>query len=229
MKANIGIRRRLAPLLDNDVNQMELFTALLLSLPGSPVLYYGDEIGMGDNIWLGDRDGVRTPMQWSGDRNAGFSTANPGRLDRPVVQDPVYGYQAVNVEAQIEDPSSLLRWTRRMIHARKQYSSFGLGGFHDLGGSNSSVLSYSREYTYPDGAHEVIVCVNNLSRFPQPVELDLRRFEGLHPVEVLGGVSFPTIGELPYLLTLGGYGFYWFRLAEPDVTSGSGAGEGALL
>jgi len=211
MKANIGIRRRLAPLLDNDIDQMELFTALLLSLPGSPVLYYGDEIGMGDNIWLGDRDGVRTPMQWTSDRNAGFSTANPGRLDLPVVQDPVYGYQAVNVEAQLEDPSSLLHWTRQMIHARKQHPAFGLGSFSDLGGSNPSVLSYSREHAGPDG-NDIILCVNNLSRFPQPVELDLRRFEGMVPVELLGGVPFPRIGELPYLLTLGGHGFYWFRL-----------------
>jgi maltose alpha-D-glucosyltransferase/alpha-amylase len=215
MKANIGIRRRLAPLLDNDVNQMELFTAMLLSLPGSPVLYYGDEIGMGDNIWLGDRDGVRTPMQWSGDRNAGFSTANPGKLDRPLVMDPVYGYQAVNVEAQMEDPSSLLRWTQRMIHARRLHPAFGLGAFHDLGGSNPSVLAYSRELENPDGSDDVIVCVNNLSRFPQPTEIDLRRFEGKQLVEVLGGVSFPVIGELPYLLTLGGYGFYWFRLVDP--------------
>ncbi|MEX0428793.1 maltose alpha-D-glucosyltransferase [Nocardioides sp. DS6] len=231
MKANIGIRRRLAPLLDNDVNQMELFTALLLSLPGSPVLYYGDEIGMGDNIWLGDRDAVRTPMQWSGDRNAGFSTANPGKLDRPLVMDPVYGYQAVNVEAQTEDPSSLLQWTRRMIHARKQHPAFGLGSFHDLGGSNPSVLSYSREHTFPDGTTEIMICVNNLSRFPQPVELDLRRFEGMVPVEVIGRVPFPPIGELPYLLTLGGYGFYWFRLTQPVESSASGATaeEGALL
>ncbi|MCA1982311.1 MAG: maltose alpha-D-glucosyltransferase [Nocardioides sp.] len=225
MKANIGIRRRLAPLLDNDLNQIELFTALLLSLPGSPVLYYGDEIGMGDNIWLGDRDGVRTPMQWSGDRNAGFSTANPGKLDRPLVMDPVYGYQAVNVEAQMEDQSSLLRWTQRMIHARKLHPAFGLGTFHDLGGSNPSVLAYSRELENPDGSTDIIVCVNNLSRFPQPTEIDLRRFEGKQLVEVLGGVSFPSIGELPYLLTLGGYGFYWFRLVDPVEP----AEEGELL
>ncbi len=223
MKANIGIRRRLAPLLDNDLNQMELFTALLLSLPGSPVLYYGDEIGMGDNIWLGDRDGVRTPMQWSGDRNAGFSTANPGKLDRPLVMDPVYGFQAVNVEAQMEDQSSLLRWTQRMIHARKQHPAFGLGTFHDLGGTNPSVLAYSRDLEHPDGRTEVIVCVNNLSRFPQPTEIDLRRFEGKQLVEVLGGVSFPVIGELPYLLTLGGYGFYWFRLVDPVEPTEEGA------
>jgi maltose alpha-D-glucosyltransferase/alpha-amylase len=210
MKANIGIRRRLAPLLDNDVNRMELFTALLLSLPGSPVLYYGDEIGMGDNIWLGDRDGVRTPMQWTSDRNAGFSSATPGKLHLPLIQDPVTGYQSVNVEAQLENSSSLLHWTRRMIHARRQHPAFGLGTFTDLGGSNPSVLSYTREH---DG--DVIACVNNLSRFPQPVELDLRPWEGMIPVELLGGVPFPPIGELPYLLTLGGYGFYWFRLTQP--------------
>ncbi len=212
MKANIGIRRRLAPLLDNDMNQIELFNALLLSLPGSPVLYYGDEIGMGDNIWLGDRDGVRTPMQWTSDRNAGFSSATPGKLDLPLIQDPVFGYQSVNVEAQLENSSSLLHWTRRMINARRNHPAFGLGEFHDLGGSNPSVLSYVREHVAEDGREDVIVCVNNLSRFPQPVELDLRRYEGRRPVELLGGVPFPEIGELPYLLTLAGYGFYWFRL-----------------
>jgi maltose alpha-D-glucosyltransferase/alpha-amylase len=215
MKANIGIRRRLAPLLDNDMNRMELFTALLLSLPGSPVLYYGDEIGMGDNIWLGDRDGVRTPMQWTPDRNAGFSAATPGRLHLPLIQDPVTGYQSVNVEAQLENSSSLLHWTRRIIHARRQHPAFGLGTFSDLGGSNPSVLSYAREYTDPQGNDDIIICVNNLSRFPQPVELDLRRWEGLVPVELLGSVPFPAVGELPYLLTLGGYGFYWFRLTPP--------------
>jgi maltose alpha-D-glucosyltransferase/alpha-amylase len=216
MKANIGIRRRLAPLLDNDTNQMELFTALLLSLPGSPVLYYGDEIGMGDNIWLGDRDGVRTPMQWTPDRNAGFSQATPGRLALPVVMDPVFGFQAINVEAQQASSSSLLQWTRRMIQVRRRHSAFGRGTFFDLGGSNPSVLSYVRE----DG-DDVMVCVNNLSRFPQPVELDLHRFTGSHLVEMLGGVEFPAIGELPYLLTLAGHGFYWFRIARPPVTEGS--------
>jgi len=221
MKANIGIRRRLAPLLDNDANRMELFTALLLSLPGSPVLYYGDEIGMGDNIWLGDRDGVRTPMQWTPDRNAGFSAATPGRLHLPTIQDPVFGYQRVNVESQLDDASSLLQWTRRMIHARKQHACFGLGGFHDLGGSNPSVLSYVREYVGADGVTDTVLCVNNLSRFPQPVELDLRRWEGVVPIELLGGVRFPEIGELPYLLTLGGHSFYWIRLPDregPDDT-----------
>jgi maltose alpha-D-glucosyltransferase/alpha-amylase len=164
---------------------------------------------MGDNIWLGDRDSVRTPMQWTPDRNAGFSSANPGRLHLPLVQDPVFGYQGVNVEAQLSNASSLLHWTRRMIHARRQHTAFGLGTFSDLGGSNPSVLSYVREHAEGD---DVILCVNNLSRFPQAVELDLRRWEGRNPVELLGGVPFPAIGELPYLLTVGGYGFYWFRL-----------------
>ena len=191
MKANIGIRRRLAPLLDNDINRMELFTALLLSLPGSPVLYYGDEIGMGDNIWLGDRDGVRTPMQWTPDRNAGFSNATPGKLHLPTVQDPVFGYQRVNVETELDNSSSLLHWTRRMIQTRKQHPCFGLGEFHDLGGSNPSVLSYVREHTDAAGRTDTVLCVNNLSRFPQPVELDLRRWEGVTPVELIGGVRFP--------------------------------------
>ena len=209
MKANIGIRRRLAPLLENVTNQIELFTALLLSLPGSPVLYYGDEIGMGDNIWLGDRDGVRTPMQWTPDRNAGFSTSDPGRLTLPVVMDAVHGYQVKNVEAQLQNSSSLLHWTQRMIQIRKENPAFSLGDFTDLGGSNPSVISYVRVF-----GDDIVMCVNNLSRFPQPVELDLRRFEGTQPVELLGGVRFPPIGELPYLLTLAPHGFYWFRLGE---------------
>ncbi len=209
MKANIGIRRRLAPLLENDRNQLELFTALLLSLPGSPVLYYGDEIGMGDNIWLGDRDGVRTPMQWTPDRNAGFSNCDPARLFLPMIMDPVYGYQALNVEAELRNSTSFLHWTRRMIEVRKQNPAFGLGTFLDLGGSNPSVLSYVREF-----GDDVVLCVNNLSRFAQPVELDLRKWEGIEPIELLGGVQFPRIGELPYLLTLAGHGFYWFRLPK---------------
>ncbi|HET7734543.1 MAG TPA: alpha-glucosidase C-terminal domain-containing protein, partial [Nocardioidaceae bacterium] len=211
MKANIGIRRRLAPLLDNDRNQLELFTALLLSLPGSPVLYYGDEIGMGDNIWLGDRDGVRTPMQWTPDRNAGFSTCNPGQLYLPVILDPLYGHQVVNVEAQLQSSTSLLHWTRRMVEVRKQNPAFGLGTWEDMGGSNPSVLSFMRVF-----GDDIVLCVNNLSRFPQPVELDLRRWEGYMPIELLGTVHFPSIGELPYLLTLAGHGFYWFRLSPPQ-------------
>ena len=224
MRANIGIRRRLAPLLENDRNQQELFTAMLLSLPGSPVLYYGDEIGMGDNIWLGDRDAVRTPMQWTPDRNAGFSQANPGRLYLPVIMDPIYGYQTINVEAQLNSSASLLHWTRRMIEIRKRHPAFGLGSFSELGGSNPCVLSYLREYKgNADPAdqdspeiHDVVLCVNNLSRFPQPIELNLRPWEGWSPVELSGLVPFPPIGELPYLLTLPGHGFFWFQITPPD-------------
>ncbi|GAA0964399.1 maltose alpha-D-glucosyltransferase [Actinocorallia libanotica] len=207
MKANVGIRRRLAPLLDNDRNQTELFTALLLSLPGSPVLYYGDEIGMGDNIYLGDRDGVRTPMQWTPDRNAGFSSCDPARLYLPVIMDPVYGYQALNVEAQQGDAGSLLLWTRQMIGIRKRHPVFGHGSYTELPASNPAVLAFLREY-----GDDRVLCVNNLSRFPQPVELDLRRFEGRSPVECTGGVRFPAIGQLPYLLTLPGHGFFWFTI-----------------
>ncbi len=231
MKANIGIRRRLAPLLDNDRNQLELFTALLLSLPGSPVMYYGDEIGMGDNIWLGDRDGVRTPMQWTPDRNGGFSSCDPQRLYLPPIMDPIYGYQSLNVEAQQRTPQSLLHWTRRMIEIRKRHPVFGLGAYEELTSSNPSVLAFVREYDAAGAASprdgqadqdarehdpaDRILCVNNLSRFPQPVELDLRRFMGVTPVECMGGVTFPPIGELPYLLTLPGHGFYWFQLPPP--------------
>jgi maltose alpha-D-glucosyltransferase / alpha-amylase len=214
MKANIGIRRRLAPLLDNDRNQLELFTALLLSLPGSPVLYYGDEIGMGDNIWLGDRDGVRSPMQWTPDRNAGFSTADPGRLYLPIVMDPLYGYQAVNVEAQLNSTTSLLHWNRHMIEVRKRHRAFGLGDYRELGGSNPSVLAYTRTYQ-----GDTVLCVNNMSRFPQPVELDLSVHEGCAPHELTGGVPFPRIGELPYLLTLPGHGFYWFSIIPAEETA----------
>jgi maltose alpha-D-glucosyltransferase / alpha-amylase len=170
---------------------------------------------------LCDRSGVRTPMQWTPDRNAGFSSATPGKLHLPVIQDPVYGYSSVNVEAQLENSSSLLHWTRRMIQARRQHDAFGLGSFTDLGGSNPTVLSYVRDHVQDDGRHDVILCVNNLSRFPQPVELDLRRWEGMVPYELLGGVPFPAVGELPYLLTLGGYGFYWFRMTRPATDDGS--------
>ncbi len=215
MRANVGIRRRLAPLLENDRNQIELFTALLLSLPGSPVLYYGDEIGMGDNIWLGDRDGVRTPMQWTPDRNAGFSSADPGRLSLPPIMDPVYGYQVTNVEAQQSSSSSLLHWTRRMIEIRKLNPAFGLGSYTELPSSNPAVLAFVREY---EG--DLVMCVNNFSRFAQPTELDLRRYGGRNPVELIGGVRFPSIGEWPYLLTLAGHGFYWFQLRRPARPSG---------
>jgi maltose alpha-D-glucosyltransferase/alpha-amylase len=224
MKANIGIRRRLAPLLDGDRKQIELFTAMLLSLPGAPCLYYGDEIGMGDNIWLGDRDGVRTPMQWSPDRNAGFSRSDPARLYLPAIMDPNYGFQTINVEAQMNTTSSLLHWTRRMIEIRKQFAAFATGEFTDLGGSNPSVLSYLLHHPGGGGSGgddpgHTMLCVNNLSRFPQPVELDLRRWEGGVPVELTGGQQFPAIGELPFLLTLAGHGFYWFQITpNPEVS-----------
>ncbi len=211
MKANVGIRRRLAPLLDNSRDQIELFTSLLLSLPGSPVLYYGDEIGMGDNIYLGDRDGVRTPMQWSPDRNAGFSTTDPARMYLPPIMDPVYGYQGLNVEAEMRQSTSLLWWTKRMIEVRKRHPVFGLGTFEELGASNPSVLAYVREF-----GDDRVLCVANLSRFPQPVELDLRRFQGCTPVETTGNVRFPPIGELSYLLTLPGHGHYWFSLTSQE-------------
>ncbi|MEV7964935.1 maltose alpha-D-glucosyltransferase [Sphaerisporangium sp. NPDC088356] len=214
MRANVGIRRRLAPLLENDRNQIELFTALLMSLPGSPVIYYGDEIGMGDNIWLGDRDGVRTPMQWTPDRNAGFSDCDPGRLYLPTIMDPIYGYQALNVEAQQKNPGSLLHFTKKMIEIRKRHPVFGLGEFTELNSSNPSVLAFVREL-----GDDRVLCVNNLSRFPQPVELDLRRFEDVTPVECTGGVPFPPIGELPYLLTLPGHGFYWFTLPPTSAAA----------
>jgi maltose alpha-D-glucosyltransferase/alpha-amylase len=209
MRANIGIRRRLAPLLENSRDQIELFTALLMSLPGSPVLYYGDEIGMGDNIYLGDRDGVRTPMQWTPDRNAGFSAADPQRLYLPVIMDPIYGYQTINVESQMRSTTTLLSWTRRMIEIRRRHPTFGMGGYAELSTSNPSMLAFVREF-----GDDIVLCVNNLSRFTQPVELDLRRFEGYSPIELSGGVHFPRIGELPYLLTLPSHGFYWFQLSK---------------
>ena len=207
MKLNLGIRRRLAPLLNNGRRQIELFYGLLLSLPGSPILYYGDEIGMGDNVYLGDRDGVRTPMQWTGDRNGGFGKADFAQLYLPPLMDPVYGYQAVNVEAQERNESSLLHWLRRFISVRKRWPVFGEGTFEVLDAANPSVFAYLR--TRGD---DTILCVNNLSRFAQPVELDLRRFNGMTPVEMLGKVHFPNIGELPYLLTLSPHGFYWFTI-----------------
>ncbi len=209
MKLNLGIRRRLAPLLNNGRRQMELFCGLLLSLPGSPILYYGDEIGMGDNIYLGDRDGVRTPMQWNGDRNGGFSRSDFAQLYLPPLMDPVYGFAAVNVEAQMRNESSLLHWMRRFIAVRKRWAVFGQGTFEALDAANPSIFAFLR--TLDD---HVVLCVNNLSRFAQPVELDLRRFEGRTPVEMLGHVHFPKIGELPYLLTIAPHNFYWFTVED---------------
>jgi maltose alpha-D-glucosyltransferase/alpha-amylase len=207
MRLNLGIRRRLAPLLDNSRAKIELFQALLLSLPGSPILYYGDEIGMGDNIYLDDRDGVRTPMQWSGDRNAGFSRADFNQLYLPPIMDPVYGYQAVNIEAQLRNESSLLHWVRDRIAIRRRWPVFGQGDFETLDPDNVAIVAFARSKD-----DRTVLCVNNLSHLPQFVELDLRRFEGRTPVELTGQVRFPPIGELPYLLTLPAYGFYWFSL-----------------
>jgi len=207
-RINLGIRRRLAPLMENDPDRIRLMKSLLFSMPGSPILYYGDEIGMGDNIYLGDRNGVRTPMQWSPDRNAGFSRADPQRLYLPPIMDPIYGFEAVNVEAQARDPSSQLNWMKRMLATRKHSQAFGRGSLSFLRPGNRKILAYLREYN-----EEAILCVANLARTAQPVELDLKRFKGRVPVEMLGRTSFPPIGELPYLLTLPAHGFYWFRLA----------------
>ena len=208
MRLNVGIRRRLAPLLENDRSRIELMSFLLFTMPGAPILYYGDEIGMGDNIYLGDRNGVRTPMQWSVDRNGGFSRADPQRLYLPPIMDPVYGYEAINVESQTRSPSSLLSWTRRMIEVRKRFKAFGRGTLAFLEPGNRKVLAYLREYQ-----DETVLCVANLSRTAQAAELDLARFEGRVPVEVAGRVSFPPIGKLPYLVTLPGHGYYVFQLA----------------
>jgi len=208
-RINLGIRRRLAPLLENDVDRIKLMNSLLFSMPGSPIIYYGDEIGMGDNIYLGDRNGVRTPMQWSPDRNAGFSRADPQRLYLPPIMDPIYGYEAVNVEAQSREPNSLLNWMRRVLAARKTSRAFGRGSLRFLKPGNRKILAYLREY-----GEETILCVANLGRTAQPVELDLRAYKGRVPVEMFGRVAFPPVGELPYLLTLPGSGFYWFRLSK---------------
>jgi maltose alpha-D-glucosyltransferase/alpha-amylase len=212
MRINVGIRRRLAPLVDNNRRRIELLNSLLLSFPGTPILYYGDEIGMGDNIYLGDRNGVRTPMQWTSDRNAGFSKCDPARLYLPVVMDPIYGYQVVNVEAQLSDQSSLLHWTRNMIALRKLFHVFGRGTLTFLNPSNRKILAYLRELDQGDGFRETVLCVANLSRFAQPVTLDLVSYAGYEPVEMLGYVRFPTITREPYSLTLAPYSFIWLEL-----------------
>jgi len=206
-RINLGIRRRLSTLMENDHDRIKLMNSLLLSMPGSPILYYGDEIGMGDNVFIGDRNGVRTPMQWSPDRNAGFSRADPQRLYLAPIMDPIYGYQSTNVEAQIRDPSSLLSWTKRMLAVRKTSQAFGRGLRRFLKPGNRKILAYLREY-----GDDTILCVANLSRSAQPVELNLALFKGRVPVEMLGRTTFPPIGDLPYLLTISAYGFYWFRL-----------------
>lgn len=207
MRLNMGIRRRLAPLFDNGRRRIELMHALLFSLPGSPFLYYGDEIGMGDNIYLGDRDGVRTPMQWSSDRNAGFSRADFSRLYFPVIMDPVYSYQAVNVEAQQRVSTSLLHWVRDAIALRKEHPVFGRGSLEFVKPENRAIFAFIRTY-----GEDTVLCVFNLSRLAQPTELDLRGYEGRVPVEMAGGVRFPRIGEWPYQLSLNGYGCFWFVL-----------------
>jgi maltose alpha-D-glucosyltransferase/alpha-amylase len=217
MRINVGIRRRLAPLVDNNRRRIELLNSLLLSFPGTPILYYGDEIGMGDNIYLGDRNGVRTPMQWNPDRNAGFSTAVPARLYFPVIMDPIWGYQAINVEAQQADQSSLLHWNRNMIALRKLFRVFGRGTQEFLHPDNRKILAYLRHYE-EDGINENVLCVANLSRFSQPVSLDLSRFNGTIPVEMLGYVTFPAITTQPYMLTLAPYSFFWFELQPAPQT-----------
>jgi len=211
MRVNVGIRRRLAPLMENGRRQMEIMNALLMSLPGTPIIYYGDEIGMGDNVYLGDRNGVRTPMQWSGDRNAGFSEAEGAALYSPVIADPPYSFHTVNVAAQERTPTSLLLWMRRLVRVRKRFQAFGRGSFEALDPNNRRVLVFLRRYR-----DEVILCVNNLSRFAQFVELDLREFAGWVPLELWGNIAFPRIGELPYLLTLGPHNFLWFRVLPAD-------------
>jgi maltose alpha-D-glucosyltransferase / alpha-amylase len=214
MRINLGIRRRLAPLVGNDRRQVELMNALLMSLPGTPVLYYGDEIGMGDNVFLGDRNGVRTPMQWSPDRNAGFSRANPQRLILPIIIDPEYHYESLNVEAQQGNPNSLLWWMKRLIALRKRFQAFGRGSIEFLSPENPKVLAFIRHFE-----EETVLVVANLSRFTQYVELDLRHFKGRVPIELIGKTRFPPIGELPYLLTLGEHAFYWFSVEEPRTAA----------
>jgi maltose alpha-D-glucosyltransferase / alpha-amylase len=207
MQLNLGIRRRLAPLLESDRDQSELFHAMLLSLPGTPIIYYGDEIGMGDNIFLGDRDGVRTPMQWSADRNSGFSRADFAQLYLPLLMDPVYGYERVNVEAEQRNQNSFLQWFRRLLDVRKQHPVLGHGSFEVLHPENAAIFAYVRKL-----GDDVILVVNNLSGRAQAAELDLHDYEGMFPVELLGRETFPRIGELPYLLTFGPHSFYWFQL-----------------
>jgi maltose alpha-D-glucosyltransferase/alpha-amylase len=209
-RINLGIRRRLAPLMERDRRRIELMNSLLFTMPGTPVIYYGDEIGMGDNIHLGDRDGVRTPMQWSPDRNGGFSRADPAALTLPAIQDPLYGFSAINVEAQSRDPHSLLNWLKRMLAVRGQRHAFGRGTQRFLRPQNRKVLAYLRELP----GEAPILCVANVSRTAQAVELDLSEFAGFTPVELSGNTPFPTIGQLTYLLTLPPYGFYWFQLCE---------------
>lgn len=221
MRCNIGIRRRLAPLMDNGRRRIELLHGLLFSLPGSPFLYYGDEIGMGDNIYLGDRDGVRTPMQWSPDRNAGFSRADFAQLYFPVIMDPVYGYEAVNIEAQRRTSTSLLHWVRRAIELRRQYPVFSRGAMDFIRPENRKIFAFTRSYQ-----DVTVLCAYNLSRSSQPVELDLSEYEGCVPIEISDNVEFPRIGKQPYQLSFNEYGFFWFWLKEDKKNSmGKNSGE----
>ncbi|KIT17601.1 maltose alpha-D-glucosyltransferase [Jannaschia aquimarina] len=218
-RINMGIRRRLAPLMQNDRRKIELLNSMLLSMPGTPIMYYGDEIMMGDNIYLGDRDGVRTPMQWSADRNAGFSRTDPQRLYLPTIQDAIYGYDAVNVEAQAASPSSYLNWIKRMVSVRKRHDVFGRGEIDLLYPTNRKILAYIRrnkDVPAGEAGDGAVLCVANLSRAPQAVEIDLSRYEGRVPVELVGQSRFPPVGELPYMLTLPAYGFFWFLLAPEE-------------
>jgi maltose alpha-D-glucosyltransferase/alpha-amylase len=209
MRINLGIRRRLAPLMDNGRRRIELMHALLFTLPGTPVMYYGDEIGMGDNIYLGDRNGVRTPMQWTSDRNSGFSRADYARLYAPVIADPVYGYQSINVEAQERTRSSMLNWVKRLLRVRQRYPAFAMGKLRWVNPDNRKVIAFTREF---EGQTILIIC--NLSRFAQPAVLDLREWEGQVPVELIGETPFPRISGMPYQITLGPYNFLWFRLEK---------------
>jgi maltose alpha-D-glucosyltransferase / alpha-amylase len=219
-KLNLGIRHRLAPLINKGRRQLELLHSVLFTMPGSPIIYYGDEMGMGDNVYLGDRNGVRTPMQWNGDRNAGFSKADTAQLYAPLVVDPVYGYQSVNVEAQQRTPTSLLNWMKKFIHIRKKYKAFGRGTLEFVQTSNPKILCYFRKYE-----DETLLILNNLSRYVQPAELDLTQYKDWVPVELVGGVFFPKITESPYFLAFSPHAFYWFRLVKieaPQATVSDG-------
>lgn len=224
MRRNIGIARRLAPLLDNDRRKIELLNSLVFTLPGSPIVYYGDEIGMGDNVHLGDRNGVRTPMQWSADRNGGFSKADQAKLYLPVTSDSVYGYQATNVEGQRQSPHSLLHWMRQMISVRKKHPAFGRGTIAFLRPRNDKVLAYLREYR-----GDTLLLVHNLARSAQAVELDLEKFQGAVPIELFGGSRFPTVGKHPYAFSLAPYGYYWFKLQQQLRHDESYGIEGSII
>jgi maltose alpha-D-glucosyltransferase/alpha-amylase len=224
MRRNIGIARRLAPLLENDRRKIELLNSLVFTLPGSPIIYYGDEIEMGDNVHLGDRNGVRTPMQWSADRNAGFSKADPSKLYLPVITDSIYGYQVTNVEAQVQTPYSLLHWMRRMIAIRKKCPALGRGTIAFFRPRNDKVLVYLRQYR-----DETMLMVHNLGGSAQAVELDLGKFAGAAPIELFGETRFPPIGERPYMLSLAPYGYYWFRLRQTPREEAIYGIEGSMI